>query len=108
MISICRDCRYEKSDCKGNQSLERTECKYFKEKLAINYPARIRELEAEVEELKGEIEIFREDQKERKAYEEELRAEINRLQQWTLNDKKVRHGFDLAIKTLEKARCIND
>ncbi len=48
-VSICRSCRYEQSDCNGVKSIDTVRCDFFKERLATNYPARIRELEGLLE-----------------------------------------------------------
>lgn len=153
MSSLCWECKYEHSDCKGDKWIEKAKCDYFSKKDAINYPQRIRELEglleqadksydilikenemliqqnanerklnealvlradkfeAENKELKFEIEKYKEHIKsldeiilKLKDESSKLKAENNKLQQWTLNDRKVRHGFELAIETLKKCK----
>ena len=57
----------------------------------------IKELIRENSRLKAENEKL-------KAECKELKFENNKLRQWTLNDAKVRHGFELAIETLKKCK----
>lgn len=139
MSSLCWECKYEHSDCKGEKWIEKVACPYFSKKLAINYPKRIEELEGKVEffeslyqgqldaneklllrketleaqnkELKAELKQADEayDLQGKQLLEaldeiKELKFQNNKLQQWTLNDAKVRHGFELAIETLKKCK----
>lgn len=124
-VSKCWDCRYETSDCKGTKSIDNVNCQYFQKKLATNYPKRIEELERKVElfELlyQGQLDanerlLLRADRLEaelaelKQMYQElndlydDVKAENNRLHQWTLNDKKVKYGFELAIETLKQCK----
>lgn len=139
MSSLCWECKYEHSDCKGDRWIEKVACQYFSKKLAINYPKVIEELERKVEffeslyqgqldaneklllrketleaqnkELKAELKQSDEayDLQGKQLLEaldeiKKLKFENNKLQQWTLNDRKVRHGFELAIETLKKCK----
>lgn len=61
-------------------------------------------LEAQNKELKKRIEDFKVHTKSLDDIILKLKDENNKLQQWTLNDRKVRHGFELAIETLKKCK----
>lgn len=37
MISICENCAYKMSDCKGNKDIEKVTCEYFKKPVVANY-----------------------------------------------------------------------
>ena len=92
MSSICWECKYEHSDCKGDKWVEKVACQYFSKKLAINYPKRIEELERKVEFFEslyqGQLDanerlLLRADKleaenKELKAKNEKLKAECNK------------------------------
>ena len=124
-MSKCYECKYEHSDCKGDKRIEKTECQYFSKKLAINYPKVIEELERKVEffeslyqgqldaneklllrkeTLEAELAELKQMYKELNDLYDGVKAENNRLHQWTLNDKKIKYGFDLAIETLNKCK----
>lgn len=50
MISICDNCQYSKSDCKGNKSPEKIKCEYYKKPVVFNAKEaayKIAKLEAE-------------------------------------------------------------
>ena len=111
MSSICWECKYEHSDCKGDKWIEKVACPYFSKKLAINYPKRIEELEGKIEFFEslyqGQLDaneklLLRKETLE--AENKELKAQNNKLQQWTLNDRKVKYGFELAIETLKRCK----
>lgn len=36
MISICDNCRYQFSDCKGRKTAEKTECQYYGKPMVFN------------------------------------------------------------------------
>lgn len=62
MIPICDNCRYSKSDCKGNKSPEKIKCEYYKKPVVFNAKEaaeRIAELEAINKELVASIEVLK-------------------------------------------------
>ena len=69
MISICDNCQYSKSDCKGNKSPEKIKCEHYKKPVVFNAKeaaGRIAELEAINKELLASNEVWR-----RAAYSQE-------------------------------------
>ena len=55
--TLCRFCAFEHSDCKGNKSLEKLHCDYFKKPVTLNAKKLAEEnakLKAEVDKLKEE------------------------------------------------------
>ena len=58
MVGRCRECAYEKADCKGNKDLEKIKCEYFKKPQVFNAKEaaeRIAELEEENKMLRKAI-----------------------------------------------------
>lgn len=86
MSSICWECKYDHSDCKGEKWVEKAKCDYFIKKDAINYPQKVRELENEIKGLELQIdlgaelcEVFRKDNSRLKAENEKYKEHIKSL-----------------------------
>lgn len=115
MSSLCWECKYEHSDCKIKELERKVEFfeSLYQGQLDTNEKLLLKKetLEAQNKELKAELEQADEayDRQGEQLLEaldeiEKLKFQNNKLRQWTLNDAKVRHGFELAIETLKKCK----
>lgn len=83
MIGLCEYCGLKYADCKGNKSLEKTKCDYYKKPIVMN----VKELAERVAELEAEVEALR---KANQIIHEELSAEAVSREEYEETDGVVK------------------